>query len=317
MTTLLTMKGFNKKIEYLCFTANTAGSTIRLYRKGNWEAPSFETSTDGENWSAFNLWDTITLTNVWDKIYYRNTSETPTSLYVSLQYRVTFSMTWNIAWSWDLTYLVCKNGTKDTIWQYRFSYLFQSCSSLTSAPDLPSNPNSYQSYYAMFNYCTGLTTPPKLPATSLWQDCYGNLFDWCTGLTEAPELPATTLAQSCYEYMFKDCTSITKVKNLPATTLADNCYQYMFSGCKNLTYLPELPATAVWYKSYQYMFYWCSKIKLSATQTWEYQTAYRVPKTWTWTDWGSGLKNMFANTWWTFTWTPTINTTYYTSNTVV
>jgi hypothetical protein len=26
---------------------------------------------------------------------------------------------------------------------------------------------------------------------------------------------------------------------------------------------------------------------------------------------------MFTSTWWTFTWTPSINTTYYTSNTVV
>jgi hypothetical protein len=26
---------------------------------------------------------------------------------------------------------------------------------------------------------------------------------------------------------------------------------------------------------------------------------------------------MFSSTWWTFTWTPSINTTYYTSNTVV
>jgi hypothetical protein len=26
---------------------------------------------------------------------------------------------------------------------------------------------------------------------------------------------------------------------------------------------------------------------------------------------------MFLSTWWTLTWTPSINTTYYTSNTVV
>jgi hypothetical protein len=65
------------------------------------------------------------------------------------------------------------------------------------------------------------------------------------------------------------------------------------------------------------MFRNCSKIKLSTTQTWEYQTEYRIPTTWTWTSWSSSLSNMFTSTWWTFTWTPSINTTYYTSNTVV
>jgi hypothetical protein len=65
------------------------------------------------------------------------------------------------------------------------------------------------------------------------------------------------------------------------------------------------------------MFNGCSKIKLSTTQTWEYQNEYRIPETWTWTTATNALYRMFRTTWWTFAWTPAINTTYYTSNTLV
>ena len=67
------------------------------------------------------------------------------------------------------------------------------------------------------------------------------------------------------------------------------------------------------------MFSGCTNIKLSTTQTGEYQTAYRIPKSGTGTTATDTLQNMFAGTGGTFTGTPNINTTYYlsTSNTVV
>ena len=121
--------------------------------------------------------------------------------------------------------------------------------------------------------------------------CYGFMFYGCTALTTAPELPATTLAGYCYNAMFYGCTALTTVPELPATTLATCCYESMFSRCTN--------------------------IKLSTTQTGEYQTAYRIPKSGTGTTSTDALNYMFNNTGGTFTGTPSINTTYYTSNTVV
>ena len=100
-----------------------------------------------------------------------------------------------------------------------------------------------------------------------------------------------TMAGSCYRGMFYGCTSLTTAPALPATTLADYCYYYMFQGC--------------------------TKIKLSTTQTGEYQTAYRIPKSGTGTTATDALSGMFTNTGGTFTGAPEINTTYYTSNTVV
>ena len=148
-------------------------------------------------------------------------------------------------------------------------------------------------------------------------DCYQSMFRGCTALTTAPELPATTLANNCYGYMFRDCTALTTAPSLPATTLAYGCYQNMFQGCTALTTIPSLPATTLANNCYGYMFYGCSLIKLSTTQTGEYQIAYRIPTSGTGTTATSALANMFQNTRGTFNGTPSINTTYYTSNTVV
>ena len=248
----------------LCFTANTAWSTVTLNKYWSPTEVSLETSTDWTTWSSYTIWDTITLSNIWDKVYWRNTS-TSTTGFSSNSASYEFAMSWSIAWSWDVTTLINKNWTDTLTWGY----------------------------------------------------CFRSLFLDCTSLTVAPKLPATTLTNWCYQDMFRRCSSLTACPSLPATTLSDSCYYEMFSQCTSLETLPTLPATTLLRYSYAYMFNYCSKIKLSTTQTWEYQTSYRIPTTWTGSTWTNSLYNMFGNTWWTFTWTPTINTTYYTSNTVV
>ena len=154
--------------------------------------------------------------------------------------------------------------------------------------------------------------------TTMSSYCYADMFKGCTSLTVAPKLPATTLATNCYSSMFVGCTSLTTVPALPATTLPNGCYSNMFYNCTSLTTIPALPATTLANYCYQYMFNGCTNIKLSTTQTGAYQTEYRIPTS------GSGSGDadltstgMFSNTGGTFTGTPTINTTYYTSNTVV
>ena len=226
-------------LPYLCFTANTAGSIVRLNKAGSPTTVTLETSTDGQNWSTYTFWDIITLSNIWDKVYFRNTSETTTWFGKGTGARYYFYMSWSIAASWDITSLINKNGTDTLSWNYCF--------------------------YGLFSGCSSLTTSPQLQATTLTNYCYQSMFSWCTNLEVLPKLPAITLTGYCYQNMFNAC----------------------------------------------------SKIKLSITQTWEYQTEYRIPETWTWTIASNSLSSMFINTWWTFTWTPTINTTYYTSNQVI
>ena len=89
-------------------------------------------------------------------------------------------------------------------------------------------------FYGLFENCTVLTSAPELPATDLAEKCYWAMFWGCTSLAEAPKLPATTLANGCYVNMFARCTSLTSAPVLKAETLADNCYNGMFTGCSNL-----------------------------------------------------------------------------------
>lgn len=224
-----------------------------------------------------------------------------------------------------------------------YSYMFRNCIRLTNAPNLPATTLATWCYQNMFEGCTSLTTPPKisattlaggccndmfngctsltsvpeLSATTLTESCYQSMFEGCTSITAPPNLPATTLANSCYKKMFYGCTSLTNATELPATTLAKSCYSGMFAGCTSLTSIPSLPATTLEYSCYENMFWGCTLIKISSTKTDEYQTAYRIPTSGTGTTELYSLYAMFLDTGGTFTGTPAINTTYYTSNTVV
>ena len=198
-----------------------------------------------------------------------------------------------------------------------YDSMFYNCTSLTTAPELPATTLTEACYSGMFRGCTSLTTAPQLPATTLAYNCYYNMFYDCISLTSAPELPATTLATYCYQYMFSGCTSLTSAPELPATTLADYCYQYMFRSCTSLTSAPELPATTLAYYCYYSMFSGCTNIKLSTTQTGNYQIPYRIPSSGTGTIGTHSLTDMFFLTSGTFTGTPTINTTYYLSKTSI
>ena len=60
----------------------------------------------------------------------------------------------------------------------------------------------------MFSTCTSLTTAPELPSTTLADSCYLGMFQGCESLITAPELPATTLARSCYDSMFSMCRNL-------------------------------------------------------------------------------------------------------------
>ena len=150
--------------------------------------------------------------------------------------------------------------------------------------------------------------PTSIPASY----CYSDMFDGCTGLTTAPELPATTLAEGCYNAMFYGCTGLTTAPELPATTLQAYCYTSMFNGCTNLTAAPALPATTLANNCYYYMFRGCTNLKISATQSSEYPTAWRIPSSGTISSTAPSWNfSMLSGTGGTFTSNPSINTTYY------
>ena len=144
--------------------------------------------------------------------------------------------------------------------KYCYWEMFNNCSSLTTAPELPATALAYACYADMFFNCSSLTTAPELPATTLARSCYSDMFYGCSSLTAAPELPATTLADDCYNTMFYGCESLCTAPELPATALTIDCYQSMFHGCSSLTTAPELPATTLALGCYWGMFYGCTSL---------------------------------------------------------
>ena len=116
----------------------------------------------------------------------------------------------------------------------RFYYLFNNCSVLTSAPELPATSLAYNCYHCMFSGCTNLKSAPKLPAPTLTTGCYTGMFSMCTNLKTAPELPAENLALQCYDSMFSGCKNLKTAPKLPAKFSQPECYASMFSGCTNL-----------------------------------------------------------------------------------
>ena len=175
--------------------------------------------------------------------------------------------------------------------------------------------------YALYFRGTGNVLIAKA-STSKWIlsgsniSCTGNiesLLDYET--VAAGQHP--TMANYCYSSMFYGCTSLTTAPSLPATTLANYCYSSMFYGCTSLTTAPSLPATTLANRCYLSMFYGCTKIKVAVSKSSEYDKEYRIPKSGNGVTATSALIGMFKLTGGTFTGTPEINTTYYTSNTIV
>ena len=209
---------------FITFTAQEANSTIKLSRLSTNQ--TLEYSTDNINWLTFNTSVTITLTNVGDKVYIRgllsanNTASDYTQF--TMTGRITASGNCNTLWNYENL-----NAPLKDFCGYR---MFQDCSSLTTAPDLPLTTLANHCYQFMFRNCSSLTTAPELPATTLVSYCYSAMFQDCSSLTTTPELPATTLADSCYIYMFQDCSSLNYIKCLATDISASNCTQNWVSG---------------------------------------------------------------------------------------
>lgn len=169
----------------LCFTANTAGSTIALSNYGG-NAPDIKYSSDGVNWTQWD-YSAITLTNVGDKAYMKGNN--PNGFSKSSKIYSQFTMSGSISASGSVMSLIDEKGVTTVI------------------------PSDY-CYFRMFSSCTSLTTAPTLPATTLTNYCYSYMFFSCTSLEMAPELPATRLRPYCYSYMFFGCKSLNYIKCL-------------------------------------------------------------------------------------------------------
>lgn len=152
--------------NYLTFTAEEAGSTLSL----SWASASdVQTSTDhGTTWSAYARGTTITLANVGDSVSFKGRGFVANNS-ANVNH---VKMTGKIAASGSVTSLIDENGGDPnvTLPNDCFAHMFQDCTSLTQAPELPATTLDVACYHSMFEGCTGLslTTTKDADHTLAW-----------------------------------------------------------------------------------------------------------------------------------------------------
>ena len=247
---------------YITFTAKKA-QKFKMTTNGEYTISGLQYSVNNGEWQNVEKDKEVTFGGTKGNLRLRgtNTYGTATAWYACSTIKFTEANV-NVACTGDIrTLLDWRNYNIVETDNARFCSLFNNCSVLTSAPELPATTLADYCYRNMFYYCTSLTSAPVLPATTLENSCYGSMFGRCTSLTSAPVLPATTLANSCYDSMFYGCTSLTSAPALPATTLENSCYDSMFSGCTSLTSAPKLSATKLADNCYYFMFSGCTSLE--------------------------------------------------------
>ena len=111
-------------------------------------------------------------------------------------------------------------------------YTFYNCTSLTTAPTIPSRvTNMYQTFYN----CTSLTTAPTIPnsVTNMTYTFYG-----CTSLTIPPDMSNASSVTNM-TFTFGGCTSLATAPTIPNSVT--NMWG-TFSGCTSLTGTIEVNA---------------------------------------------------------------------------
>ena len=122
-----------------------------------------------------------------------------------------------------------KNASLSSI--FTFFSLFGGNKTLVSAKDLilPKN-TTERCYQDMFNGCSALTVAPELPATILSENCYVGMFTSCTSLMQSPVLPATTLAGSSYLSLFRGCSALNVVISYAQDISAGGALEHWLDG---------------------------------------------------------------------------------------
>lgn len=221
-------------IRAVCFKAD-GEQTVAITKVGSAPAITMQYSYDGVNWDA---WDLTALPfGGSTKVYVRgvNNARFATG---STYNNFTFSTDAYVYVSGIAEALL--NGESEVLkysTSYTFKTLFKGQTALREADRLrfEAMSNSESCYQAMFNGCSNLLSAPELPATTLGYRPYDSMFNGCRSLIKAPSiLPATTIGAWAYGGMFQNCTSLEEAPELPAETLQSSCYYKMFNNCASL-----------------------------------------------------------------------------------
>ncbi len=119
--------------------------------------------------------------------------------------------------------------------------------------ELPATTVGKGAYGLMFNHCTNLEVAPELPATTFsgnpyyqTDGPYYSMFAYCLALKKAPSrLPAKTV-DYCYCLMFESCSSLEASPILEDENPANASYTRMFLGCSSLKQITCYSRNNLW-----------------------------------------------------------------------
>lgn len=253
--------------KYLTFTANTAGSTLKLssfhedsivYNGTTYTVPaeykcpyliSLVYSTDGITWHNYSFYEVydesdnligydgqvITLANIGDYVIIKASN--------SNNLHPTYG-------GWCKWYNTSSDPSTNppTGW-----YQFVLTGSLAASGNIQSLANKrlltsigFGQYYRLFKNCTQLTYAPYLGSRLLTQHCYREMFMGCTNLTEVhSETELINNGGASYDFvsMFEGCTSLTyfsdiHIGNSTTYRYGSDSLSRMFFGCTSLVRIP-------------------------------------------------------------------------------
>lgn len=222
-------------IPYVTFTAEKA-QKFMMKTNGNYNISGLEYSVNFGDWTTVEANKEVTFGGTNGDLRLRGTNTDGTASALDKYSTITFTdSNVPVACTGDIrTLLDWDNYTTVNTENAMFIKLFENCSVLTSAPELPATSLAYNCYLGMFSGCTNLKTAPELPAEVLAHQCYDSMFSGCTNLKTAPKLPAKTSRMYCYAGMFSGCTNL-KSAELSIEFLSLGCCGSMFYDCTNLS----------------------------------------------------------------------------------
>ena len=245
-------------IPYVTFTAEKA-QKFMMKTNGNYNISGLEYSVNFGDWTTVEANKEVTFGGTNGDLRLRGTNTDGTASALDKYSTITFTdSNVPVACTGDIrTLLDWDNYTTVNTENAMFIKLFENCSVLTSAPELPATSLANNCYFCMFSRCTNLKSAPKLPAEVLANQCYAYMFSGCTNLKTAPELPAKALANQCYDSMFSGCTNL-KSAELSIEFLKRGCCSSMFNDCTNLSSVTMLaPSKEITSSGFSYYLdYW-------------------------------------------------------------
>lgn len=185
------------------------GGTISLNKIGSPTVVELEYWLDDNHrwvvWQPDNNGNRSLVLSAGQRMYVRNTSNTQTMFSTSNSNYYNFAFTGNVEAHGNTNSLLCKNAE-----------------SVTSA--------HAACFFRLFYNCTSLLTAPELPSTTISSTCYANMFTNCTSLVTALELPATTLSGYAYYQMFYNCTQLQEIRTIMTNISFVMCLEQWLTG---------------------------------------------------------------------------------------